>query len=138
MASTKSRSNLVRIHSDAPEIESVRFGFDSYADTLAGLIANKKNETPLVIGIYGHWGSGKTTLMKAIQERLDGQHIDQLAQRLEASVEEIRRCKAVWFQAWKYDKESEILAGLLETIFQVMAAIRSGVGPKAPIQTGKG
>ncbi len=123
MASTKSRSNLVRIHSDAPAIESVRFGFDSYADTLVGLIANKKNETPLVIGIYGHWGSGKTTLMKAMQERLDGfQQVAELAERLEASTKEIRRCKAVWFQAWKYDKESEILAGLLETIFQAMAA----------------
>ncbi len=123
MSSTNSQSNLVRIHSDQPAMELVRFGFYSYADTLAGLIANNKNETPLVIGIYGHWGSGKTTLMKAMQARLDGsQQVAKLANRLGAAETEIRRCKTIWFQAWKYDKESEILAGLLETIFQAMAA----------------
>lgn len=114
MASQNSRSNLVRGHSDAPARELVRFGFDSYADTLAGLIANNKNETSLVIGIYGHWGSGKTTLMTAIQARLDGsQQVAGLGNRLGAAEAEIRRCKTIWFQAWKYDKESEILAGLL-------------------------
>jgi formylglycine-generating enzyme required for sulfatase activity len=113
--------NLVRIHSDSPATQAVRFGFDSYADTLAGLIANPKNETPLVIGIYGQWGSGKTTLMQAIRERLDGKQANELIESLGASPEDIRRCKTVWFQAWKYDKESEILAGLLETVFQTMA-----------------
>ena len=123
MASNPSESNLVRIHSDEPAAEVVRFGFDGYADTLAGLIVNKKNKTPLVVGIYGHWGSGKTTLMKAIKSRLDGsEQTTKLAERLKASAEEIRRCKTIWFQAWKYEQESEILAGLLETIFQTMAS----------------
>ena len=72
MSDKNSGPNLVRIHSDAHAADKVRFGFKGYADTLAGLIANPKNETPLVIGIYGSWGSGKTTLMRAMQERLDG------------------------------------------------------------------
>lgn len=123
MAISESESKLVRIHSDAPAKKEVRFGFDSYANTLAGLMANKKNETPLVIGIYGHWGSGKTTLMRAIQERLSGpKQLGELAKRLDTSPKEFRSCKTVWFQAWKYEKESEILAGLLESIFQAMAA----------------
>lgn len=123
MASSKSESKLVRIYSDAPALQEVRFGFDSYADTLAGLIANRKNETPLVIGIYGHWGSGKTTLMRAMKDRLTGpEQTAELAGRLEASPKEVRPCKTVWFQAWKYEQESEILAGLLESIFQVMAS----------------
>ncbi|MEK7748244.1 MAG: P-loop NTPase fold protein [Nitrospirota bacterium] len=45
-------------------------GFDAYAKTLAGLIANKENATPLVIGVYGPWGSGKTTLMKTMISHL--------------------------------------------------------------------
>jgi len=91
MASPNSKSNLVRIHSGAPENESVRFGFGRYADTLAGLIANKKNENPLIKSIYGHWGSGQTTLPRAIKKRLDGSlQTALLTKRLDASAEEIR------------------------------------------------
>ena len=133
MDEQNSKPNLVKIHSDAPatkDVESngvesnkdVEFGFPGYADTLAGLIVNPDNETPLVIGIYGTWGSGKTTLMKAIEERLDGKEIGELAKRLCTEPQAMRPCKTVWFQAWKYDKENEILAGLLESIFQAMAA----------------
>ena len=127
MDDQNSKPNLVKIHSDAPamkELESIKdveFGFPGYADTLAGLIANPDNETPLVIGIYGTWGSGKTTLMKAIEDRLDGKQVGELAKRLSIELQVMRPCKTVWFQAWKYDKENEILAGLLEIIFQTMA-----------------
>lgn len=31
-----------------------------------------------------------------------------------------RTCKTVWFQAWKYDKEEEILAALIQEIFKAM------------------
>lgn len=64
MSDQSPKLNLVKIHNDAAETESVQFGFEEYATTLSGLIANPENETPLVIGIYGSWGSGKTTLME--------------------------------------------------------------------------
>ena len=58
---TEKTSKPVYIISDEPEKSSDLFGFDAYAKTLAELIANKDNKTPLVIGVYGSWGSGKTT-----------------------------------------------------------------------------
>ena len=68
MRNTKS----VYIISDSPALkEKVVFGFDAYARTLAELIAYRENKTPLVIGIYGPWGSGKTTLMEAVIHELD-------------------------------------------------------------------
>ena len=105
-------STPVDIISDAPEADSVVFGFDAYARTISGLIANKNNKTPLVIGIYGPWGSGKTTLMETVKRLLQG---DGYANR-----GIYRKCKTVWFQAWKYDKEDEILAALIEEIFKTM------------------
>ena len=104
----------VDIISDHPVKKDFAFGFDGYAQTLAGLIANKKNETPLVIGIYGEWGTGKTTLMRAVQSALKSDAFDD--RKL------FRQCKTVWFQAWKYSREDEILAALIETIFKTMAA----------------
>lgn len=102
----------VYIISDSPEKDSVEFGFDAYARTIADLIANKDNRTPMVIGIYGPWGSGKTTLMETVKGYLtDNDYSDSKI---------YRKCKTVWFKAWKYGNEDEILAALIEEIFKAM------------------
>ncbi len=109
----KTENKPVYIISDEPEENSNLFGFDTYAKTISGLIANKKNKTPMVIGIYGPWGSGKTTLMQTV--------INQLQQDKTYENKNLYRvCKTVWFQAWKYKDEDEILAALIEEIFKTM------------------
>ena len=98
------------IISDEPEVKDPQFGFGGYAKTIADLIAYKENRTPLVIGIYGPWGSGKTTLMNAVRNKLqeyEGAH-------------DFRVCKTVWFQAWKYAETDAMLAALLEEVFKTM------------------
>jgi len=98
---------------DNPLETDADFGFSAYIDTISDLIANGRNKTPLVIGIYGKWGSGKTTLMRSIAHKL---------KNTPAYAEPpFRRCKPVWFQAWKYKDEDEILAALLEQILNTMA-----------------
>jgi gamma-glutamyl hercynylcysteine S-oxide synthase len=116
----------VYIISDAPEADSPVFGFDAYAKTIAGLIANKNNQTPLVIGIYGLWGSGKTTLMETVKRLLESGDYSEKAT--------FRKCKTVWFQAWKYGHEDEILAALIEQIFKTMAADKFFESCKADIE----
>ena len=98
---------------DNPLEEHADFGFSAYIDTISDLIANGRNKTPLVIGIYGKWGSGKTTLMRSIAHKLKNTP--------EYKNPPFRRCKPVWFQAWKYKDEDEILAALLEQILNTMA-----------------
>ncbi len=106
----------VDIISDNPEKETVQFGFEAYAKTIADLIANKNNKTPFVIGVYGSWGSGKTTLMSRIKHLLENDAYG------DKTV--YRKIKTVWFQAWKYNDEDAILAALIEEIFKTMK--RSG------------
>ena len=118
----------VYIISDEPEKDSDLFGFDAYAKTIAGLIANKENKTPLVIGIYGSWGSGKTTLMQTVIS-----HLGKIEEYEDKSP--YRRCKTVWFQAWKYKDEDEILAALIEEIFKTMKSDGFFEGCKAQIET---
>ncbi len=103
----------VYIIPDSPVSERADFGFSAYIDTIADLIAYGKNKTPLVIGVYGKWGSGKTTLMRSIEH--------QLTTKTAYQKPPFRNCRPVWFQAWKYKAEDEILAALLEQIFATMA-----------------
>jgi iron(II)-dependent oxidoreductase len=117
----------VYIISDSPEKDSDIFGFDAYAKTIAELIAHKKNKTPLVIGIYGTWGSGKTTLMETVLSHL--KKIETYEDR-----SHYRDCKTVWFQAWKYREEDEILAAVIEEIFKSMNNEGFFEGCKAEIE----
>jgi len=102
----------VTIINDNPEEDSIMFGFHTYAKTITELIVNKDNATPLVIGIYGSWGSGKTTLMALVR--------NQLKSKVYADKKRFRYAKTIWFQAWKYGNENEILAALIEEIFKTM------------------
>jgi iron(II)-dependent oxidoreductase len=106
-------SDPVYIIPDSPVCEKADFGFFPYITTIADLIAYRENKTPLVIGIYGKWGSGKTTLMRSIEQELKTKQAYKAAP--------FRRCKPVWFQAWKYKNEDQILAALLEQICNTMA-----------------
>jgi Cdc6-like AAA superfamily ATPase len=115
MADDKPPQRPVYIISDSPEEDSGLFGYEAYAKTIADLIAFKENRTPLVIGIYGPWGSGKTTLMRTVQTRLKA-----LAKQKDLPPDTYRTCKTVWFNAWRYDQPAEILAALIEAIFKAM------------------
>jgi len=108
------QSRSVSLISDAPAAGTLQLGYTAYARTLARLIVTKDNATPFILGIYGPWGSGKTTLMKAVQRQLDE------GSRTPAA--EVRQCKTVWFRAKEYDLPGQFLPGMIEAIFKAMAA----------------
>ncbi len=66
-------------------------GFQEYAVALSDIVRNSTPE--FAIGIFGSWGTGKTTLMRQI-ERL-------LAQ--DPSV------VTAWFTAWRYEREPHLI-----------------------------
>jgi hypothetical protein len=57
---------------------------------------------PLTIGVFGGWGSGKTSLMRMVEAKLRPE------------------VKTVWFNAWKYDGKEVIWNALIQTIFLEM------------------
>lgn len=105
------------------------FRFEEYATTFARLIASPATRTPLVIGISGKWGSGKTTLLKLLRAKLDTTDqssppdltkIPFLNNKTETA-KDIRRCRTVWFNAWKYADEDALLVALVRAILGEMA-----------------
>jgi len=81
---------------DAPSSAPV-LGYDEYADALADII--HKSAPQFAVGIFGDWGSGKTTLMHALRQRLDQEKV-----------------VPVEFSAWRYEKEDHLIVPLLATI----------------------
>lgn len=88
-----------RFLDDLPVADNGLFQFDSYSEALVNTIVH--STTPMTLGIFGDWGTGKTSLMKMIKKRLDNDHSETLT---------------VWFDAWRYENEPNVVVPLLYTI----------------------
>lgn len=84
--------------------------FTSLSITIANII---KDSTPhFTIGIYGEWGTGKTTLMKAIEKNLSTEGVPKNEQKI----------LPVWFNAWQYDREEHLATiSLMKTVAYEMS-----------------
>jgi KAP family P-loop domain len=76
-------------------------GFPENAVALKEVIS--ESDARFAIGIFGGWGSGKTTLMRAIQKNLDDDSVI-----------------AVEFSAWRYEKEEHLIVPLLDTVREAL------------------
>jgi hypothetical protein len=86
-------------------------GYQDYARAFADLIRHSRPQ--FAIGIFGEWGSGKTTLMREIERRLSSD----------------RNIVGVWFNAWRYEREEHLIVPLLDSLREALvewAARRRG------------
>lgn len=60
-----------------------------HAETIAELIDQPSLAVPLTVGVYGDWGSGKTSLLRLIEKQLLGKD----------------KYLVVWFNAWAYSRQ---------------------------------
>lgn len=88
--------------------------------------------TPHVLGIHGDWGSGKTSFMRQLQERLGGKMPDDGSVTKEKDFLSPDKQKAleqqiatVWFDAWRYQNESVPVVALLQEMRRQMGALPS-------------
>lgn len=74
-------------------------GLGAIAAGLAFFLRNDKTRPPLVLAINGRWGSGKSSLMNLLKKEL----------------QDSGTCP-IWFNAWHHQKESQLLAALLQAV----------------------
>jgi KAP family P-loop domain len=91
----------MRLLDDNPTTEDA-LGFRESADRVFDVITHIETR-PVAIGIFGGWGSGKTSLMKMVEAKLETEDI-----------------KTVWFNAWKYDGKEAIWNAFIQTILLKM------------------
>ena len=103
MATTN--KNQFKLLSDEPIIESDRIDqleFTHAAQVLAR--AALYTDNPITLGIYGNWGSGKTSLMRLMKQVVEKEGVGPNA------------AVPVWFNAWQYEREEHLIMPLLATI----------------------
>lgn len=93
---------------------TLALGFDDYAAALAEVATVSRPQ--FAIGIFGPWGSGKSTLMKAI--RTDVAKGDDVV--------------PIWFNAWRYEKEEHLIVPLLDSLREQI--LEWGEKPERPVQ----
>ncbi len=81
----------------AKEFDALQFG--SLAEGIANYLRNDKTTGPLTIAISGEWGSGKSSLMGVLRDKL-----------------ERKGFRPVWFNAWHHQQEEQLLAALLKSV----------------------
>jgi hypothetical protein len=73
-------------------------------------------DTPLTVGIFGAWGSGKTSLMRMLRDEIEG--------------EGKPKARTVWFTAWKYDRHDALWRSLILRVLGAMYPREPGAGPR--------
>jgi Cdc6-like AAA superfamily ATPase len=111
-------------YNDRPN-EEPSLNFDLYAKEL-GKIAVKAttgNEGAFTVGIFGSWGSGKTTLMRCIERKFENPTEHFGVEEFEAHLHNFdqNNFKTIWFNPWKYDDTHGIRNALIQTILREMA-----------------
>jgi hypothetical protein len=91
-------------------------GFDEIAARLAALI--ERSDAGFALGIFGEWGTGKTTLMHGIRRHLSPD-----------------RTIPIEFNAWRYEREPELLVPLLDAIRQALSDWADDRGPTIDVES---
>jgi hypothetical protein len=97
-------------------------GIATEADAFARLIASCDLTPPLAIALFGDWGSGKSFLMSAIQNRIDAL-TKRVARRPQRDVRVWKRIKQIDFNAWEY-VQGNLWASLLQNIFTELGTMK--------------
>lgn len=87
-------------------------GYGKYAEAFAEII--EKSKPQFAIGIFGSWGTGKTTLMDVIRHKL-----------------EMKQILCVEFSAWRYQKEDHLIIPLLAAVKDALEQRGSNAYPSA-------
>ena len=80
-----------------------KFGFREHAQILCNAIS-ATSDLPLAVGVYGPWGSGKTSFINLCHEIFETDGIP-----------------TVRFNPWKYDRRDEVWHALIQTVLNEIA-----------------
>lgn len=109
----------MRIISDNPiqTFDEDQYGFVPFVNILSAAIRNS-SELPLSVGIFGSWGTGKSTFMSLLR----------------TSFNDYPDIKTIWFNPWKYDQKEDLWHALIQTVLDEIEKSITGKAEKARVK----
>lgn len=104
----------------AGDVESARdlLGFSADVESIASLIMDRATEQPLAIALLGRWGSGKSSFMRQLQDRVA--RLAERGSRISARSVFATAVHQVPFDAWHFN-DDHLWVGLVEHLFRGLA-----------------
>lgn len=84
-------------------------GHEVYSQGLVNVIESIEANGSFTIGVYGEWGSGKTSLLKQIQKTINDKN---------ATSE--KKTLTVWFNPWQFVSEEHLIIPFFHTIISTL------------------
>lgn len=104
MANDQSTTGLVINDLPIDKTTQDGLGFEIYREVLSELIESPNNQPPLTIGVFGSWGTGKTSLMHLLKNSLAQNNY------------------TIWFDAWKFSQADALWRAFL---LEIVSALES-------------
>lgn len=90
-------------------------------------ITSRPGADPLVVGVYGEWGVGKSKLLELVYDRAVAENAQRLRQRSQdpeawAQSPALHLIVPVWFHPWRYENEPSLAVPLLMHVTEALQA----------------
>ncbi|HEY3412778.1 MAG TPA: P-loop NTPase fold protein [Armatimonadota bacterium] len=105
------------------ETDNDLLGFQVHADLLRSLVTDA-SMLPVTIGLFGDWGSGKSSIMRMLQRDLDPENQPEGEQRAR-----LEKVAVLYFNGWTFEGYDDAKAALLSTIL-IGLGDHKRLGPK--------
>lgn len=99
-------------------------GFQVHADLIKKVVLNPRL-LPVTIGVFGDWGSGKSSIMKMLQQDLDPSDIDKNPKKYP----QLEGVAILYFNGWLFEGYDDAKSALLTSIISQLAEHKR-FGPK--------
>lgn len=99
-------------------------GFKVHADLIKSVVMDDKL-LPITVGIFGDWGSGKTSIMKMLEHDLDPDNYPEKSQERD----KLNGVVCLYFNGWLFEGYDDAKSALLSTIL-IQLGKNKRFGPK--------
>jgi len=90
-------------------------GFKVHSDLIKSVVTNP-NLLPTTIGLFGDWGSGKTSIMKMLEHDLDSKNYSEQSDK-----EKYEKILCIYFNGWLFEGYDDAKAAILTSVLNQIA-----------------